>query len=246
MPSEVDLSGIPRRGSALHIAYYVNCEPQTLSAAILGSDSAGSIDWRSPKADRRFSEYHDREFLAAVGHEDLAEELVKWWPMSGPRWDALGVVAETGAIILVESKANVPEIANGPACGSGSTGSHQGKVNRQQIEKALAVTREHFGIPHEAGTAWLETHCYQYANRLAHLCFFERNSIPAHLAHIYFTGDSTHIPTRTEDFEAQRRADAEAMGLSAVHIESATAAYLPAHEDAYADLRDFVAAQRAA
>lgn len=246
MPSEVDTYRIPRRGSALHIAYYVNCQPETLSAAVLRSDSAASIDWRSPKANRRFSEYHDREFLAAVGHEDLAEELVKWWPASGPRWDALGVVPKTGAVILVESKANLPEIANGPACGSGSTGSDHGKVNRKKIDQALAVTREHFGISHEAATAWLETHCYQYANRLAHLCFFERNGVPAHLAHIYFTGDSTHIATRVKDFEAQRRADAEAMGLSAVDIGSATGAYLPARPDAYADLRDFVAAQSAA
>ena len=245
MPSEVDIHGIPLRGSALHIAYYVNCELESLSAAVLGPDSA-SIDWRSPKANKRFSEYHDREFLAAVGHEDLAEELGKWWPPSGPRWDALGVVGKTGAVILVESKANLPEIANGPACGSGSSGSDQAKANRRQIEQALATTREHFGISHEAASAWVDSYCYQYANRLAHLCFFERNGVPAHLAHIYFTGDGTHIATRVEDFEAQRRADAEAMGLSAVEIESATGAYLPARTDAYAKLRDVVAAQSAA
>lgn len=54
MPSDVDEYGIPRRGSALHLAYYVNCEPETLDAAVLRDDAA-SVGWRSPLAEQSFA-----------------------------------------------------------------------------------------------------------------------------------------------------------------------------------------------
>lgn len=193
MPSDVDTQGIPLRGSALHIAYYVNCEARSLTDAIFGPQSAASIEWRSPLVTKGFAEYKDRGFLEAVDRGALADALSKWWPDSAPRWDALGVVRETGGVILVESKANVPEIANGPRCGPGSSGSRQAVANRQQIEQALAATRKHFRVSDEAADAWINSHCYQYANRLAHLCFFERLAVPARLVHVYFTGDKTRI-----------------------------------------------------
>jgi hypothetical protein len=151
----------------------------------------------------------------------LADDLRERWSASGPPWDALGVVAGTGGIILVEGKANVPDIVNGPSCGSGSSGSTQGLANRQRIERAFAATRKHFGVPEEVADAWINSHCYQYANRLAHLCFFERHGVPALLVHAYFLGDETHLPTTAAQFEQQRRADAEKMGLTAASISSA-------------------------
>lgn len=240
MPSNVDEHGIPLRGSALHIAYYVNCEPGALNVALLGEHSSASIEWRSPLATQHFAEYKDRDFLEAVDRGCLADALGDWWPDSGPRWDALGIVHETKAVVLVEAKANVPEIANGPACGSGASGSEQGLVNRRTIARALATTREHFGISADADSAWMDSHCYQYANRLAHLCFFERLDVPARLSHVYFTDDVTYLETGVMDFDKQRRADAEAMGLDAVNIESATGTYLPARADAYERLRRLV------
>lgn len=241
MPSDVDARGIPLRGSALHIAYYVNCEPGSLTDAAFGSESAASIEWRSPLATTHFAEYKDLEFLEAVDRGALADALSKWWPDSGPRWDALGVVPDTGAVILVESKANVAEIANGPPCRSGSSGSRQAVANRQRIEQALAATRTHFGVSDEAAGAWINSHCYQYANRLAHLCLFERLAVPARLVHVYFTGDRTHIETTVAEFDEQRGTDAEKMGLSTASIDAATGACLPARADAYAKLCGLVA-----
>jgi hypothetical protein len=110
-------------------------------------------------------------------------------------------------------------------------------TNREQIASALAATRAHFGVSHDAAAAWMESHCYQYANRLAHLCFFERLGIPALLAHVYFTGDSTHIATTASEFDAQRAQDLHAMGLMDATISSAVAAYLPAAPDAYERFR---------
>ena len=51
------------------------------------------------------------------------------------------------------------------------------------------------------------------------------------------TGNETHITTTATEFDLQRRADAEAMALATVCIESATGVYLPARGDAYARLR---------
>jgi len=241
MASDVDEHGIPRRGSALHLAYYVACEPAALVDALMPSGADGQVEWRSPLAAQHFAEYKDTDFLRAVGREDLAHELGKWWPTSGPRWDALGVTTGGGAVILVEAKANIPEIANGPACGSGVAGSERALANREKIARSLAATREHFGVSHDATAAWIANHCYQYANRLAHLCFFERLGIPALLAHVYFTDDRTHIATTADEFDAQRARDAEAMRLADVTIPAATGAYLPAVPDAYDRLRSFVA-----
>lgn len=161
MPSDVDDHGIPRRGSALHLAYYVNCEPESLDAAILGREIR--IDWRSPLSVDRFVEYKDRDFLEALGVQRLAADLASWWPPSGPRWDALGVAAvqDGQMLVLIEGKANIPEIANGPACGSGSSGSEQGFANRQQIAKALSATRKWLGTSEGAADAWISSHCYQ-------------------------------------------------------------------------------------
>lgn len=236
MPSTTDEYGIPLRGSALHIAYYVNCEPSTLAEAILGPGA--SIDWRSPVAAQRFVEFKDRDFLAAVDRAGLGDELQEWWPASGPRWDALGIAAEDGTVILVEAKANVPEIADGPACASGSSGTDQGLANRQQISDALDATRHHFGATDADLDVWIDSHCYQRANRLAHLCFFENLGVPARVVNVYFTGDATHIATSQAEFDEQRRGDADAMGLTGAPIASEVGIYLPTRRDAYAKLRE--------
>jgi hypothetical protein len=88
-------------------------------------------------------------------------------------------------------------------------------ANRRKIARALAVTRAHFGISEDVVSAWIDSHCYQYANRLAHLCFFERLGVPARLLHRRH--DAPQHQRRA--FDGQRRADAEAMSLDAVRIE---------------------------
>jgi hypothetical protein len=237
VPSDLDDRGIPRRGSALQIAYYVNCAADVLTAAVAASGGPASIDWRSPLAAQAFGEYKDREFLKAVSQETLASELGAWWPDSGPRWDALGVAGQTGGVVLVEAKANIPEIADGSPCGSGSSDSQQGSANRDQIAAALDRTRERYEISPDFAAAWMETHCYQYANRLAHLCFFELHGVPSVLAHVYFVNDTTHLPTTARQFDDQRAADRKAMGLADARIDGALAIYLPAVPTAYDRLR---------
>jgi len=117
MPSEVNEHGIPARGSALHIAYYVNVAPAELDAT-LGEQLLieQPIQWVSPLASDRFVEYHDRAFLEAVGQGGLGAALEAWWPRGGAHWDALGVAAD-GAVVLVEAKANIAEMTSGAGSG---------------------------------------------------------------------------------------------------------------------------------
>jgi len=107
MPSDVDAHGVPRRGSALQIAYYVTCEQDALGAALIRSGAEGRLNWRSPLPAQRFAEYKDKDFLRAVGRAGLADELNKWWPTSGPRWDALGIATADDTVVLIEAKASV-------------------------------------------------------------------------------------------------------------------------------------------
>jgi len=236
VPSDRDERGIPRRGSAAQLAYYVNCAPDVLTAAFAAAGGPAVIDWRSPLASERFVEYKDRDFLGAVDQQALSEELLAWWPDSGPRWDALGL-AVPGAVVLVEAKANVPEIANGPPCGSGQSGSERALANRGRIATALTCTREQLGVSERYASAWMETHCYQYANRLAHLCFFTQQGIPAVLAQLYFLNDTTHIATAATQFHEQRIADREIMGLAGIEPAGALEVCLPAVPAAYEQLR---------
>lgn len=84
MPSALAERGIPLRGSALHIAYYVNCAPGVLADAVLGPDSTGSIEWRSPLATQRFAEYKDRDFLERSDVRHWPATCASGGPTAGP------------------------------------------------------------------------------------------------------------------------------------------------------------------
>jgi hypothetical protein len=241
MPSEIDEYGIPQRGSALQIAYFVNCEPDRLEQAIRKELALpASLSWVSPLAEDDFAEYWDARFVERLGRPDTAERLSAWWPRGGAHWDALAQVGGPDGSLLLEAKANVPEIANGARCAAGDTGTPQGLRNRAQIEEALVQTRRALGVAEAHAEAWLDTHCYQYANRLAHLHFLQQTGRQAWLVNLYFTDDESHIATTRQQFDAQRAADAEAMGLSDAGITGSAAVFLRAEKDAYARLRAFV------
>lgn len=120
--------------------------------------------------------------------------LSDFWPSGGPVWDGLARTS-AGRSLLVEAKANVPELDNSPAAASGRS--------LTTIEEALNETKTLLGVRSETG--W--TRCfYQYANRLAHLYFLkELNGIEDALIFVYFTGDTTISgvnPVSREDWEA--------------------------------------------
>ena len=79
-----------------------------------------------------FAEYQGNDFIKKVGLNPNEIELERFWPTKGPQWDALAHTNE-GSIILVEAKANIPEIV------SSETGA--GEISKELINKSLYETK---------------------------------------------------------------------------------------------------------
>jgi len=149
--------------------------------------SKEEILWTSPLENDEFAEYRDDDFLIKVGLDPNEIQLNKFWPTKGPQWDALAHT--TGRkIILVEAKANIPEIV------SPKTGAT--KRSKCLIDYSLIETKLFLNITNE--TDWSGIF-YQYTNRLAHLYFLrERCNKEAYLVNIYFIGDKNVSGPKTK------------------------------------------------
>jgi hypothetical protein len=181
-----ELSGIAERGSQKWIQDLVNGSSEQLDRAIVGSLTTAinlPIEWLSPLRANGYAEYRDTAFLECLGLSQHAASLREFWPLSGPRWDALGRTGST--YFLVEAKANIPELISDCQ----ATAPH----SREMIAAALRRTQQWLGAsPH---VDWL-TGFYQYANRLAHLYFMrEIARVDAYMVFLYILNDPTHIPT---------------------------------------------------
>lgn len=178
--SRVAQPGQGTRGSLRWIQHFVNRRPETLDAALVaasGGRMEGPIQWLSPLATDDFAEYSDRTFLDLLGVELDRVPLQEFWPRRGPNWDGLARTV-AGEPILVESKANLPEVASPP--------SQAGEASLARIRAALDRTRDFLGADLERD--WTGTY-YQYANRLAHLYLLhELNGVESWLVFLYFTG----------------------------------------------------------
>lgn len=138
------------------------------------------IIWTSPIVQDDFAEYRDNDFLVKVGLKPNEIQLGKFWPDRGPQWDALAMT-NSGYVILVEAKANIPEIVT-PATGASDK-------SKPIIDIALNETKAFLNITNDID--W-SGKFYQYTNRLAHLYFLRiKCNIPAFLVNIYFIGDKT-------------------------------------------------------
>jgi hypothetical protein len=145
------------------------------------------IEWQSPLDHDGFAEYRDNDFIDKVGLNRHEINLHKFWPLRGPQWDALATTTEK-KIILVEAKANIPEIV------SSATGASP--KSKKIIIKSLKETKDYLGIKNDID--W-SGRFYQYTNRLAHLYFLrEKCNKPAFLVNIYFIGDDTVLGPKTK------------------------------------------------
>jgi len=137
------------------------------------------VTWTSPLKDDEYAEYRDDDFVRLTGVQLTERTLDTFWPSRGPQWDALGRIGSGGAL-LVEAKANIPEVVSP---GTGADG-----ARRQLLEKSLAEVKAFLGV--DPDIRW-SGKLYQIANRLAHLYLLrELNKQDAYLAFIYFTGDA--------------------------------------------------------
>jgi hypothetical protein len=138
------------------------------------------ILWTSPLENDGYAEYRDNDFLVKVGLDPNNILLDKFWSTNGPQWDALAK-STGGKIILVEAKANIPEIVS-PATSAG-------EISKSLIDRSLNETKAFLNINNEID--W-SGKFYQYTNRLAHLYFLrEKCKKKAFLVNIYFIGDES-------------------------------------------------------
>ena len=202
--SRVDASGRAYAGSQRQIQRYVNDFPEVLEKAIVESlgasfPASARIRWVSPLKHEGYTEYRDGDFLQALGMQQYATELSKFWPKRGPCWDALGRIEKNGEIVgcvMVEAKSYVDEFY---ANDTGAKGASLDKI-RGALERTAAWLK----VP--PAKVWARfpepQRClYQCANRFAHLFLFRDTlRVPAFLVNVLFTNDP-HSPTSTEQWK---------------------------------------------
>ena len=166
-------------GSLKDLQVLINVKKKYLDAEIskvIGKQM--SINWRSPLQTDDYAEYRDEDFLKRLGVlGKITYPLSDFWPDNGPQWDALGVSGDE--IILVEAKANIPEMV--------SPGTKAGTSSRRKIKNSLDEVKKYLSVSDSID--WTGTF-YQYVNRIAHLYFLRvKNQIKAYLLFIYFIND---------------------------------------------------------
>lgn len=187
------------RGSLRWVQRMVNEHPSVLAEAI----GLGAIEWHSPLRSDECAEYRDDAFLRQLKVSSLQRPLADFWPQLGPQWDALGR-AKSGSHVLLEAKANLPELFSSPCAA--------GEESTQRICSALRETAQALGA--RPGTNW-SRRFYQYANRLAHAYFLNKcNDVPTRLVFLYFVGDAdVDGPHSRREWEAAISVLHEALGI---------------------------------
>lgn len=168
------------KGSQRWLQEWVNQRTDTLDEALrsqLRLTDKDSITWLSPLENDEYAEYQDEKFLDKLSIRLQNRDLKSFWPNRGPCWDGLAKTSR-GEILLIEAKANAPELL--ATCKAGPK-------SRTLIQSSLAETAKFYGV--SPTRQWSERY-YQYANRLAHLYLLRQlNDIPAYLVFIYFVND---------------------------------------------------------
>lgn len=195
------------RGSLKWIRRAVNDRTSLLNervkaALALRSDEA--INWKSPLAEDEYAEYGDDTFLRLLGVTLGRYPLKNFWPNRGPQWDALATVERTG-VLLVEAKANIPEIV--------SPGTSASKASRLLIEHSFRDVKHYLRV--DSQIPWTGK-LYQYANRVAHLYLLRKlNGINAYLVFVYFSGDADVLgPSSVAEWRAALTVAKRVLGLA--------------------------------
>ena len=197
------------KGSQKWVQKIINLCPSRLNRLIqqeIASLSGREIQWTSPLEQDKFAEYRDAAFLENLDLQEFTEELEKFWPKMGPQWDALGRTADGEIFILVEAKANVPELVS--FCGA------KDKESLKTISASLAETQEWLNC-REPRVDW-KCGFYQYANRLAHLYFLREKAQKegSYLVFLYFV-KIRPISALSRGLEFRLELQKKLMGLSA-------------------------------
>lgn len=221
-----DSDGHAHKGSQRQLQDFVNDTPSELNEGIFGAIASlprsACVRWVSPLKDKKYQEYSDAEFLAAVRQTALSFELRRFWPSGGPSWDALAIVYAGGraGVLLVEAKAHPDELES--SCGA------KDQISIRTINVALDATKSWLGV--DASSDWF-TRYYQTANRLAHLYFLrEIAKVPAWLANVYFVEDISHKPTTRAAWDKEIGEVEKHLGLARISVPCVGKVFLSAKE----------------
>ena len=211
-------------GSLKDIQRVVNERPELIAKELCNhfkSTDFETIEWVSPLAEKSFAEYRDQDFITELRLRPERMVLEDFWPQMGPQWDALGTTSK-GQPILVEAKANIPELVSPP--------SGAGKESLDSIEKSLQMVKDYLAVSDKVNWAGK---FYQYTNRLAHLYFLRvLNGIPAFLVFVYFINDRTVSgPTSSQEWAAAIKVMKTYLGIGRNKLEKYTA-------DVFIDVQD--------
>ena len=203
-------------GSLKDIQLLVNKNPGLIDRhikAAFANLKNDTIIWQSPLQKDNYAEYRDNDFIDKIGLNRSAIKLDEFWPARGPQWDALATTTNN-KIILVEAKANIPEIVS-PATSAG-------QKSKDLIDMSLKETKVYLGVKNDIDWAGK---FYQYTNRLAHLYFLRvKRDKPAYLINIYFTGDkSVDGPDTQGEWKAALQVLYSYLGLSRHKLSKYTA-----------------------
>ena len=202
------------KGSQKWIQLLVNERRDVFASALechLPTELAEGITWLSPLREDAYAEYRDADFLARLGVECPNLALREFWPSNGPQWDALARASETGPFLLIEAKANLPELTS--SCGADS------EASLELIRRSLQSTQDYLGC--SPLIDWTSDY-YQHANRLAHLYFLrELNRQDARLVFVYFVNDDTHISTSLDEWRGALAIQKKRMGLGKHRLQDA-------------------------
>jgi len=199
-----------KKGSQRLLQDLVESEPKKFLEE-MEANGIRDLKWLSPLKSDEYAEYRDGRFLCKFELEKHHSALRDFWPTGGPRWDGLakGVGVDGKPVyVLVEAKANIPEIKS--SCKAKPE-------SRKRIKEALKTTRESLLDKKNIGDlpeSWTHGY-YQYANRLAYLYFMnEIAKEKTFLALVYFINDQTHKPTTREAWNKALALQKERMGLT--------------------------------
>ena len=144
----------------------------------------GEIQWLDYPTANRLSGDGEWEGISCFekleNYADIAQKWKEWWPQSEKiktktmNWDGIFKIVDTW--FFVEAKANEKESYQ--KCGASS------EKSKVKIEDAFHKTQEWLKV--ETEKQWIDSHCYQLANRLAFLCFCNTHGINAKLLYISF------------------------------------------------------------
>lgn len=198
------------KGSLYNIQQLVNQYSEKLTQHLIKAGLPNcDIEWVSPLKEDEMAEYRDQDFLERLRIADrITYPLDRFWPKKGPQWDALGIACGNMPI-LVEAKANIPEIVSDPTGAKDSS-------SLQMIQSAMNQIRSYLHVTSRAD--WTQTF-YQYTNRICHLYYLDQlNRIPAYMVNVYFIDDrSVNGPNTEEEWRGAITVVKEYLGINKHH-----------------------------